>query len=363
MEIRVIIDEVAFSIQKIGGISVVWYELIKRMIKDKRFNTSFLEFENAGENYYRKRLDIPRESIRQMFSQKMFRFLRYINPKVGIREPFIFHSSYYRVARDKSAINVTTVHDFVYERCGDNLIRNRIHKWQQKRAVYKSNKVVCISESTKRDLLYFYKEFDTNKLAVIYNGVSECYFPIGDISSVDLPYPLNSYFLFVGARKEYKNAKLAIDSVAKTNANLVFVGAPLMDEEIAYLNQKIGDGRYCCLSMVSEERLNQLYNGAFALLYLSSYEGFGIPCIEAQKAGCPVIAYNSSSIPEVVCDKRLLIDVLSEDEVLEKVNLLKNERERERIINNGLKFSGSFTWDRTYKEYAQLYEELLTNHS
>lgn len=360
---KVIIDEVAFSIQKIGGISVVWYELIKRLTKDKRFNTSFFEFENAGENYYRKQLDIPRESIRQMLSQKMFRLLRFINPKVGIREPFIFHSSYYRVARDKSAINVTTVHDFVYERCGDNSLRNRIHKWQQKRAVYKSDKVVCISESTKRDLLYYYKGFDANKSVVIYNGVSERYFPIGDISSIDLPYPQNSYFLFVGARKEYKNAKLAIDSVAKTNANLVFVGAPLMDEEIAYLNQKIGEERYCCLTMVSEERLNQLYNGAFALLYLSSYEGFGIPCIEAQKAGCPVIAYNSSSIPEVVCDKRLLIDVLSEDAVLEKVNLLENERERNLIINNGLEFSKTFTWDRTYKEYAKLYKDLLTSHS
>lgn len=360
---RIIIDEVAFSIQKIGGISVVWYELIKRLIKDKRFNTSFLEFENARENYYRKQLDIPRELIRQMLSLKKFRLLRFINPMVGIREPFIFHSSYYRVARDKFAINVTTVHDFVYERCGDNSIRNRIHKWQQKRAVYKSDKVVCISESTKRDLLYYYKGFDTNKLVVIYNGVSERYFPIDDMSIIDLPYPQKSYYLFVGARKEYKNAKLAIDSVAKIQANLVFVGAPLMDEEIAYLNQKIGEDRYCCLTMVSEERLNQLYNGAFALLYLSSYEGFGIPCIEAQKAGCPVIAYNSSSIPEVVCDKRLLIDVLSEDAVLEKVDLLKNEIEREHIISDGLEFSSSFTWDRTYKEYAQLYEELLTNHS
>lgn len=80
------------------------------------------------------------------------------------------------------------------------------------------------------------------------------------------------------------------------------------------------------MGRVSNEELNCLYNGAMALLYPSEYEGFGIPVLEAQRAGCPVIAYNASSIPEIIGDTPLLLDVLSIESITKCFNVLKIKR-------------------------------------
>ena len=82
---------------------------------------------------------------------------------------------------------------------------------------------------------------------------------------------------------------------------------------------------YHCVGRISNERLNLLYNNAFALIYPSYYEGFGIPVLEAQKAGCPVIAYNSSSITEIIGNTTLLLNELSVDSLKKKFELLENE--------------------------------------
>lgn len=355
---QIVIDNVAFSIQKIGGISVVWYELIKRLLDDKRFHTFFIEADNAKENYYRQLLPIKESKIFPI-NKKLFSIIRYLNPKLNIKEPYIYHSSYYRVSRDPNAINFTTVHDFTYEREGKKNIRSRIHIWQQKQAVMKSDVVICISENTRKDLFHYYKNVDLNKVHVVYNGVSDEYRHLEDLNSLELPYPPLSYCIYVGVRREYKNYNLAIEAAAKAGYRIVLIGGPLTEDEKHYLECTIGKDNYTCLSKVSNQRLNELYNGAFALLYPSSYEGFGIPCLEAQKAGCPVIAYNASSIPEVVCDPQMLIDELKVTKVVEKLDTLRDENYREDVVNKGVLFAKQFSWDRTYEQTVHLYEEAI----
>lgn len=356
--LNILIDNIVYSIQKIGGISLVFYEQTARLLKDTRYQTEFIECEDADENYYRKHLNIPTDKIKS-FSRKWLKLLRYINPKPGIKIPYIFHSSYYRVSRDKYAINFTTVHDFTYERSGSKSIATRVHIWQQKQAVLKSDYVICISENTKRDLLHYYPEADASKIHVIYNGVSGEYRKLENINKNNLPFEPQTYCIYVGVRRAYKNYKLAVESLAKTKYNLVIVGSPLSVNERKHLNNTIGEGRYQCFSNVPNDRLNEIYNGAFALLYLSSYEGFGIPCIEAQKAGCPVVALNVSSIPEVVCDEKLLIDVPSIENVIFKLKRLEDRGYRMKIIDKGVRFASYFSWDRTYKELTNLYNKAL----
>ena len=105
--------------------------------------------------------------------------------------------------------------------------------------------------------------------------------------------------------------------------------------------------------------MNELYNGAFALLYLSTYEGFGIPCLEAQRAGCPIVACNTSSIPEVCCDPRLLIEEQNDVEVCKKLLALKDKAYREEIVDKGMSFANTFSWDRTYDQLQALYKKAL----
>ncbi len=355
MKTKIIIDNVAFSIQQIGGISVVWYEIIKRLLKDERFDVRFVEFSDARNNYYRKLLEIPQDKVRVVGSRYAMKWKRYINPYLGINEPHIFHSSYYRTARDRNALNFTTVHDFNYELSSNKDFRTWVHVWQQKQAVMNSDCVICISENTKKDLLSFYPKANERKIHVVYNGVSDDYRVIEGLDDHKLPFKKGTYCIFVGGRPAYKNFNLAVDSVAATGYNLVVVGPQLSEEETLMLNEKIGERRYVSMSRVSNEVLNELYNGAFCLLYPSSCEGFGIPSIEAQKSGCPVIAYDSTSIPEVMSDKESMIKELTVEAVLDKIVRLENERLRSEIVNEGVKFACKFSWDNTYRQLTELY--------
>ena len=355
---KIIIDNIVFSIQKIGGISVVWYEIIKRLIADHRYLCKFVEFNDAVDNHYRKLLPIVEDNL-SVFSHIWYHLLRYVNPKLNINEPYIFHSSYYRISNDKSAINFTTVHDFTYERDNRFSLAKVVHKWQKKQAVMKSNYIICISENTKKDLLFYYKKIDPKKVFVVYNGVSDDYVPLINFEYLNFPFPSKTYCIYVGARKAYKNFNLVVEALSKTNFNLVIVGPTLSDKEKIYLDKTIGKNRYYCESNIPNKRLNELYNGAFALLYLSTYEGFGIPCLESQKSGCPVVALNASSIPEVICDKSLLIDDPSVENVIGVINKLQNQNYYQTISEKGLLFARQFSWDRCYNELIYLYDIAL----
>ncbi len=349
------LDNIIFSLQKSGGISAVWYEHLKRLL-EKCEEIKIIEYDTALENLFRKELTVD-ESIIKTISSEFLNLKRYLNPKIrsnDVSSPFIFHSSYYRTCRNKEAVNITTVHDFTYEYYSKGLPKIT-HCIQKYNAIRNSDFIICISENTKKDLLKFLPDVDENKIRVIYNGVSEDYYKIQD--SKVLNSEKEKFAVFVGARDGYKNFALAVEAIAETTLQLKIVGSPLDDSEKQFLQKKLGDNRYQYVGRVSNNELNKLYNSAFCLLYPSSYEGFGIPVIEAQKAGCPVIAANQSSIPEIVGEKSLLIDSLTAKNIKEKINLLENSSIRDELIAAGLENSRRFSWDKTFSATLDVYCE------
>ena len=356
---RVVIDNITFAMQKAGGNSVVWYEFINRILSNDLISTYFIEYYDYS-NIFREHLLIPDNLILKRHSTKWLPIQRYVDERVeGYQEPFIFHSSYYRLSSNPRAINVTTVHDFTYEYFKTG-IRKYVHCKQKYRALRKAQYIICISENTKKDLIKFLPDIDIDKIRVVYNGVSDDY-KITNESNIDfIPFKKNNYILFVGARASYKNFKFVVESLKGTSYNLVISGGELNDNELSNLQINMPN-RWYYTGRVSNYKLNQLYNGAYALLYPSSYEGFGIPVLEAQKAGCPVIAYNSSSIPEVIGDSRLLLNELTSVELQSKLSLLEDTDFRNSVIQKGLKNAQRFTWEKTYKETITIYEEALNN--
>ena len=346
----VIFDNIIFNLQRTGGISSYWFELCKRLSSQ---NTIF--FESGNKNILSSALTIPRvyETFIPTFISRYLPFTR-ILPKHSI-----LHSSYYRFSLQKSVINITTVYDFTYEFFFSGF-QKQVHTLQKKLAVLNSDGIVCISENTKKDLLRFYPEIDSKKVKVIYISASDEYFPIGTPSIIDgFAELLNKPFvLFVGDRSHYKNFNKAVEVVKKIPIlNLVVAGGkPLTKSEMGFL--KTLQGRFYFYQGISAKNLNWLYNTAFCLLYPSSYEGFGIPILEAMKAGCPVVTTNLSSIPEVAGDAALLVNKPDVNSLVKKVNLLFDSATREDLIQKGFKQAAKFSWDRCFDETIAFYDEV-----
>lgn len=353
---QIVYDNIVFDLQDFGGISVVWQELLSRIALD--FDVGYVDVDaEKNANCFRKKLAITPNRV--LATIRHAHMSRYLPVRLDADVPFVFHSSYYRYCNNPQAVNVTTVHDFTYERFSSGL-RQKVHTWQKFAAIRHSAVVVCISENTKRDLLRLMPDVDERRVSVIYNGVSEAYCRLLEpVAAAQLPFPQGTYVVFIGRRDKYKNFDLTVRSVAATSLNLLIVGSMLSKAEQAEVEKYLPPRRYQTMSHVSDERLNQLYNHAAALVYPSSYEGFGLPVLEAQRAGCPVIALNASSIPEVIGDTPLLMPQLSEQALVERLNLLGDGELMKQVRARGYDNCRRFSWDKMAQDYIQVYHNLM----
>ena len=346
---KIVLDNIGFSLQRMGGLSVVWGALLNAL-KKSGLPYVCMEYPLDKTNEVRRSIDINVEQ----YHPKCFQIERYTDPKVINEKPFIFHSSHYRICRNKYAINITTVHDFTYEKYRKGLAL-WVHSWQKFRAIRKADVVVCISENTKQDVLHYLPDIDESKIRIIYNGVSTDY----NVIDTDKYSHIGEYVVFVGSRQPYKQFNLVVQSLKDTPYKLAIVGAALNEEEARFVNETLGKDNYIHLGYLSNPELNELYNKAVCLAYPSAYEGFGIPVLEAQRAGCPVIAYNASSIPEVIGDTPLLLSELTIDDFRSKLEIIKDKATRDEIVSTGLENSKRFSWEKMGNEYVELYKELL----
>jgi mannosyltransferase len=239
-------------------------------------------------------------------------------------------------------------------------------------AIKAADVIICISENTKKDLLLIYPELAKNKpiyvipLATslsIENQVNVKAYPrLVSLDSVTQ----KKYIIFVGSRKPlYKNFKAALMGFAHSELPglgyyMICTGSPLTESE-QNLIKKIGlKSKIIVVDYATKEELNYLYKQAFALVYPSIYEGFGLPPLEAMSCGCPVIVSNTSSLPEVVGDSGIIVDPQNSiDNISSSLNQLLDDRVREDYINQGLSRSQLFSWDRAATEHIKIYQSLL----
>lgn len=344
----VYLDDIIFSLQRHGGVTVIWENLINALISNG-VDSRFIDLRDAMTNKVRPFIKIPKDQLIVRDSLPIA-FERFRSVKVNDSDPFVFHSSHYRICNNPKAINVTTLHDFTYEYFFSGF-RQKLHIWQKYNAIRKADVIVCISENTKKDLLKFLPDTPEDKIRIIYNGVSDSYHPSDSKSS-----EYEDCILFVGGRQSYKNFSFAVDCAKEVNKRLLIVGSPLSDIEKSSLEKELGKDGYISVVHPDDVTLNAIYNSAACLLYPSRYEGFGIPVVEAQKAGCPVIALNCSSIPEIIGDGGILLRNSSVSEFKKAFSYLSSQKYS--LIEAGLKNSRRFSWNKMTSQYLDLYNEL-----
>ena len=232
----------------------------------------------------------------------------------------------------------------------------------------KVNKVIAISESTKKDIIQFYK-MSNNKITVNHNGYNgEKYKPlVGERKYQHLP--IAKKYIFYVARIEHpgKNhlnlikAYELLPTDIKDEYNLVFAGSDWngAEEVHEYTSKSKDRDNIIYAGFVKDEALPSLYNEASLYAFPSFYEGFGIPILEAMASGVPTICANRSSLPEIGGDATLLFNPDEISDISEKISeVLSDDELKQQLVKKGLKRVKHFNWQRHTKQIINEYEEL-----
>ena len=367
---NILFDHQMFRIQRFGGITRIFFELIRGM--------SLLP--ECSIHWYRgfyidsyEIADFQRNLARYWgFSRVPFglhffppddinRFLLKWFFRTSFRGYDIYHPTYYdssllKVIRAKRL--VVTVHDMMLEKYLSDQERFGLVISGKRQLVEAADLIFVSSLSTKNDLL------ERVRVSPSKVRITPWASRIQEAPSISLPEKFNQvpYFLYVGTRSKYKNFEVLIRAFAesewlRSNFKVVCFGGTseyLKSEVELFQEYKMQDCFLYCAG--DDSLLKSLYEKAEALIYTSRYEGFGLPPLEAMQCGCPVICCPTSSLPEVVGAAALFFDPDSPEELGECMRKIVDDQEfRQQLILKGGHRAGIFSWEKTVNETLEGY--------
>ncbi len=242
--------------------------------------------------------------------------------------------------------SVVTIHGLEYEYCPKTYPYNHLKylRWSTKYTLKHARKIIAVSENTKKDLIELYKG-NPDKIEVVYHGFKHVR-PLGSNINMD------PYILFIGRIEIRKNIHGLIKAFEllkkryKVPHKLVLAG-PIPRSGI--FDTKRSDLKF--LGYVSEQEKLQLFQNAEMFILPSFYEGFGMPILEAQSSGCPVITSNISSMPEVAGQGALLINPKNIEEIAEMMyKIISDSQLKKDLIEKGYENIKRFSWQKCAQE-------------
>jgi glycosyltransferase involved in cell wall biosynthesis len=364
---KVLYDYEIFLIQKYGGATRYFYEIISRLADKEDLDIILY----MGYHINRYGLEELKDKYFKFYGKKIPNLPKTKLVSTKIQKPVfekfrkktdydIFHHTYYADYRKKNGTkDIITVHDFTHEKFPENFSGLDVTIERKKNAIKNADGIICISETTKKDLLELY-DIPEENIKVIYHGNSLKY------EVTEKPMYEKPYLLYVGDRRAYKNFGLVLKAFRdsdfiRNNFSLVcFGGGELKKAEISLINEYCLDGKIF-QTEGSDRELANAYRYAKAFIYPSMYEGFGIPLLEAMHYGCPIAASDSSCFPEIAGDAAEYFNPGSEDELIRAIEkVINNTDTRERLIRKGIEREKMFGWEKCADETYEFYNEVFS---
>lgn len=392
---KVLYDYQIFEMQRFGGISRYFFELINMFGKDEEVEYE-LPVRFSGNEYlksiacFRDKL-LPKSEPKNDYERFLwgakfrgkgilYRVKNKFAPAPAIDTESaanrsavieklqqgdfdVFHPTYY----DEYFLDyigtkpfVITVYDLIHQVFPEFGMYETRDK--NKNLLHKAKKIIAISESTKRDLVSIFG-IDEHKVVVTYLANSLQ----GNISSVagDFKSKLPpDYMLFVGNRDAYKNFLFFTQVFASMSGKLkhvcvVCTGSPFSKGEIFFFN-KLGIADKMYHVFVNDDELSFLYSNAIVFVFPSMYEGFGLPVLEAFNCGCPVVASHSSSLTEIGEDAVIYFEPKNPASMIRALNkVINDDALRMEMINKGYHQLAKFSWKQTADRTKEVYEEVI----
>lgn len=252
----------------------------------------------------------------------------------GYNIPLLFHNRY-----------LFTVHDLIHIDVKENssFLKRAYYKYILRRACRLSRRILTVSEYT-RQRLSSWAGIPVSNIDVVGNGVSAAF--TSSAKPLDVPF---RYFLCVSNRRPHKNENSVLRAFAslefQEDVRLVFTGE--RDKNLGRLVNELGlSERVIFTGPLTESRLASWYKSAISLVFPSSYEGFGLPVVEAMACGTPVVTSNTTSLPEVAGSAALLVSPNSIDDISEAMERFYcDESLRDQFIRMGLEQAKKYSWD------------------
>ncbi|MBW8829371.1 MAG: glycosyltransferase family 4 protein [Burkholderiales bacterium] len=340
------LDCIIFGLQRFGGISNYWSRLLETMRDEHPDYDLVLPKSIRYAGFDPARMSCHVHDARESLPASVSRYLA-----AQAAPDSVFHTSYYRRPSGKVRKYVVTAYDFIYERYRTGLPK-WVHAWQKQASIRSADAVICISHSTKHDVLQFCPGVNPAQVHVVHLGVDfDLYFP----DPGETPVNEAPLVLFVGQRTGYKRFDLAVEAV-RQSASLVLgiVGPGLTTDERMLLGDRLG-ARWTEFGPVSSAQLRRLYSRSFAFLFPSDYEGFGLPVLEAMACGCPVVASAAASLPEVGGSAALYAAEQRPEFYAAALTSLLEPTYRCSIVDAGFSRCRDFSWARTCAQTLAIY--------
>jgi glycosyltransferase involved in cell wall biosynthesis len=261
------------------------------------------------------------------------------------------------------------MHDLAFEHYPQHLKLS--HRWYLQhfspKFARKAKRVVTVSEYSKEDIAKRYR-IKPERIDVTYNGANPAYRKLSweEREAVKAEYTQgHEYFVFAGALHPRKNVVALLQAFIKfkrrqrSPIKLVIVGrmAWKFEELVALRETMQFKEDVIWAGYMNVDQLSRVIGGAYALIYPSLFEGFGIPILEALKCGVPAVVSNTSSMPEVAGDAALLVDPTDVDDIAAKMGqIYKDEMLRNKLIAAAGPQSDKFDWDRSAE---QLWDSMM----